>query len=47
MADFPIIGDVRGAGLLSGVEMVEDLGSRTAAPELAKALITRCGPIKY
>lgn len=37
-----IIGDVRGKGLMIGVEIVEDKDSKTPAPELAKEIITRC-----
>jgi 4-aminobutyrate aminotransferase-like enzyme len=36
-ARFPIVGDVRGRGLMIGIEIVRD-ANRTPAPELAKAL---------
>jgi 2,2-dialkylglycine decarboxylase (pyruvate) len=39
---FDCIGDVRGRGLLLGVEIVADRQSKTPAPELGVALTRRC-----
>ena len=39
--DFPIIGDVRGRGLMIGVEFVKDRASKTPAKEFATRLVTR------
>lgn len=36
-----IVGDVRGKGLMVGVEIVKDKGSKVPAPELAKEIIMR------
>ena len=38
----PIIGDIRGRGLMIGVEIVEDRGSRQPAPERAERIFYRC-----
>jgi 4-aminobutyrate aminotransferase-like enzyme len=35
---FEIVGQVRGVGLLWGIEIIRDAGSRTEAPELAAAV---------
>jgi 4-aminobutyrate aminotransferase-like enzyme len=39
MSRFEIVGDVRGKGLLIGVELVKDKGSRAPAPQEAKKLV--------
>ena len=36
LADLPHVGDVRGRGLLAGIEFVEDKGSRAPFPRSAK-----------
>jgi adenosylmethionine-8-amino-7-oxononanoate aminotransferase len=36
LRDLPHVGDVRGKGLLAGIEFVEDKGSRTAFPRKQK-----------
>jgi 4-aminobutyrate aminotransferase len=38
----PIAGDVRGRGLMFGVEIVSDKETRTAAPELAEQIYYKC-----
>jgi 4-aminobutyrate aminotransferase len=38
----PIVGDVRGRGLMFGVEIVSDKTARTPAPELAERIYYRC-----
>ena len=39
---FECIGDVRGRGLLMGVELVKDRQRKTPAPELAQKIMNRC-----
>jgi 4-aminobutyrate aminotransferase len=38
---FPVVGEVRGKGLMIGIELVKDRTSRTPAKKLCDALITR------
>jgi 4-aminobutyrate aminotransferase len=40
--DCPIVGEVRGQGLVMGLELVMDRVSRSPAPEHARALARRC-----
>lgn len=42
MEKTPHLGDVRGLGLVWGLELVEDKQSKTPAPELAKKLVLLC-----
>ncbi|MEX0349602.1 MAG: aspartate aminotransferase family protein [Paracoccaceae bacterium] len=42
LRDCPIVGDIRGRGLMFGVEIVSDRDSRDAAPELAERLFYAC-----
>jgi 4-aminobutyrate aminotransferase len=39
--DFPVIGDLRGAGLMIGMEFVKDRSSKTPAKEFATRLVCR------
>jgi 4-aminobutyrate aminotransferase len=41
-ARHPMIGDVRGRGLLLGIDMVEDRASKTPAMDTAEAILYRC-----
>ena len=38
----PIVGDVRGRGLMFGVEIVSDKAARTPAPDLAERIYYKC-----
>jgi 4-aminobutyrate aminotransferase len=40
-ARFPLVGDVRGRGLLMGVELVRDRGTREPAHEVAERILYR------
>ena len=45
MAEDERIGDVRGPGLMVGVEMVRDRGSKEPDGDLATALVARCAEL--
>ena len=40
-ADFPVIGEVRGLGLMIGIEFVKDRATREPHPDLVEALVQR------
>lgn len=42
MSTHPIVGDVRGMGLMLGVELVKDRGTKAPAPEAALRVIEEC-----
>jgi 4-aminobutyrate aminotransferase len=42
LAGYDVVGDVRGRGLIAGIEIVESRESRSPAPRLAAALVYRC-----
>jgi 2,2-dialkylglycine decarboxylase (pyruvate) len=42
MQRYEAVGDIRGRGLLMGVELVEDRRSKDPAPELAQRVMARC-----
>jgi 4-aminobutyrate aminotransferase len=42
VGDHPRVGDIRGRGLMIGVELVQDRASRTRDPELRNAIVTDC-----
>ncbi|WP_372574443.1 (R)-1-hydroxy-2-aminoethylphosphonate ammonia-lyase [Ruegeria jejuensis] len=42
LIDCPIVGDIRGRGLMFGVEIVSDRAARQAAPELAERIFYAC-----
>ena len=39
----PLLGDVRGKGLVIGLEIIEETESKKPSPELTQKLIFRCG----
>jgi 4-aminobutyrate aminotransferase len=39
---YPQLGDVRGAGLMVGVELVSDATTKTKAPKLANDIVNAC-----
>src|SRR6202035_3035613 len=39
---FDLVGDIRGKGLITGIEIVESRDAPTPAPKLAAALVYRC-----
>lgn len=42
LADCPNVGDIRGQGLIAGIEIVEDRRSARPAPRLTAAIVYRC-----
>lgn len=42
-AKYPMLGDVRGQGLVIGLEFVQDPEEKTPAPELTSDLLLRAG----
>jgi 4-aminobutyrate aminotransferase len=42
LAGCPVVGDVRGRGLIVGIEIVEDRRSRSPSPQRTAAIVYRC-----
>ena len=43
LRSLPVVGDVRGLGMLAAIELVEDQGSRKPAPGLGARVVAECG----